>query len=70
MTKMNTVNDTVHVIQQQVNEISNKQSEVDRRLKIVEYKSIDAEARSRSLKLIFRGFPEEKGEDCDSKIAD
>jgi hypothetical protein len=70
MTKMNAVNDTVHVIQQQVHEIENKQSEVERRLKTVEYKSIDAEARSRSLNLIFRGFPEEKGEDCDSKIAD
>lgn len=34
------------------------------RMKLLEYKSIDIEARSRRNNLLFRGFPEARDEDC------
>ena len=41
----------------------------EKRLKLLEYKSIDAEARNRRHNLILRGFPDTLGEeDCEAKV--
>ena len=53
----------------EVHEIRNQVGQNENRLKLLEYKSIDAEARHRRHNLIFRGFPDTLGEeDCDSKV--
>ena len=40
----------------------------DERITLLEYKSMDLEARSRRNNLLFKGFPEERNEDCKAKI--
>ena len=42
----------------------------DDRITLLEYKSLDMEARSRRNNLLFGGFPEEKGENCLDIISD
>ena len=39
-------------------------------LKLLAYKSIDNEARSRRRNLLFHGLAENKGEDCSAKLSD
>ena len=53
----------------QVKFIENSVYQHDVRLKLLEYKSIDLEARSRRNNLIIGGIDEMKGEDCHSIIA-
>ena len=40
----------------------------DDRLKLLEYKSIDNEARNRRNNLLFKGISEERGEDCFKQV--
>ena len=54
---MNTLNGRV----QKVETVMNSYNE---RRKLLEYKSIDIEARSRRNNLLFRGFPDSRDEDC------
>ena len=44
----------------------NQQSATVDQLKLLQYKSIDIEARSRRNNLLFRGIPEVNGEDDDA----
>ena len=52
-----------------VNSLKSSMHDHDRRLKRLEYKSIDLEARSRRNNLLFGGISEQKGEDAHSRIA-
>jgi hypothetical protein len=52
-----------------VHGLENQMSEHHSRLTLLEYKSLDLEARSRRNNLIFGGLPEIKDEDCHSTIA-
>lgn len=56
-------------IHTKVQNIESSLSEQDRRIKLLEYKSIDLEARSRRNNLIFGGIPEDKDENCGQKLA-
>ena len=51
-----------------VNQLERSISTQDKRLKLLEYKSIDIEARGRRNNLIFGGFDESRDEDCAVKI--
>lgn len=53
-----------------VDTIENTICDYDLRMKLLEYKSIDIEARSRRNNLIFGGIPEQRDENCVSRIAD
>jgi hypothetical protein len=53
-----------------VHSLETQMSEHNFRLSLLEYKSLDLEARSRRNNLIFGGIPEGKNEDCHNKIAD
>ena len=56
-------------VESDVHEIKKHADQTDTRLKLLEYKSIDAEARNHRHILIFRGFPEILGEeDCETKV--
>lgn len=55
------INDKVQNLEQHVNN-------VDARVLLLEYKSIDLEARSRRKNLIFSGFSEARDEDCAQKL--
>ena len=56
-------------VENEVHEIRNQVGQNENRLKLLEYKSIDAEARHRRHILIFRGFPDTLGEeDCEAKV--
>lgn len=57
-------------LQNKVKNIENELSEHDFRLKTLEYKSIDLEARSRRNNLIFGGISERKNEDCFTRVAE
>lgn len=48
--------------------IESRLTEYDRRLLLLEYKSIYLDARGRRKNLVFVGFTEERGEDCKLKI--
>ena len=50
-------------IEQSVRDLQDQSSDTQAQLKLLRYKSIDSEARSRRSNLIFRGIPEEVGED-------
>lgn len=56
-------------VREQVEHISKSMDQHDYRLKLLEYKSVDLEARSRRKNLIFGGHSEEGSEDCSRKIA-
>ena len=51
-----------------VDDLEESMTSVNTRMLLLEYKSIDVEARSRRNNLIFNGFPEEYSEDCHSKV--
>lgn len=51
-------------IHNRVNDLESHTSEPSSRLMLLEYKSIDLEARSRRNNLIFGGLPEDKNENC------
>ena len=63
------MNSKVHAIEDNVHALISVSVQSERRIKLLEYKSIDQEARSRRNNLIFRGFPEVLGnDDCDAII--
>lgn len=43
-------------------------TDIDKRLLLLEYKSLDLESRSRRKNLIFTGFKEERNENCNAKV--
>jgi hypothetical protein len=70
---MNTIGQKVEDclnIYRQVQNVETKMSEHEFRIKLLEYKSIDLEERSRRNNLIFGGIPESKDENCFQVISD
>ena len=68
MVSLGSVNARVTDLEQDVQYLFAQKAESDTRIKYLEYKSIDLEARSRRNNLIFRGHPELVGEeDSDSE---
>ena len=61
---MNDKVDECLVLNKNIRIIENTLSDHDRRLKLLEYKSIDLEASSRRNNLIFSGIPEQMDENC------
>ena len=57
------VNSRVQDVEDNVHELMSSSAQVERRLKLVEYRSLDQEARSRRNNLIFRGHLEIVGHD-------
>ncbi|KAH3727987.1 hypothetical protein DPMN_053933 [Dreissena polymorpha] len=55
-------------LQNKLSVVEFKISDHDHRLKLLEYKSIDLEARCRRNYLLISGIPEEKDEDCLQQI--
>lgn len=56
-------------VETKVSELGNKMNHTDQRVRLLEYKSIDAEVRSRRNNLIFRGIVENSiNEDCESLV--
>lgn len=68
MSKIDSKIDLCLQLHNKVDAIDSKLSEQDARLSLLEYKSIDQEARSRRKKLVFYGFAEEQFENCSLKI--
>ena len=69
MTSFGSRNARVNKLEGDVHSLLSLSEESDRRLKLLEYKSIDTEARSRRHNLIFRGQPEVVGDDdCEAII--
>ena len=69
MTSFGSTNARVNKLEGDVHSLLSLSEESDRRLKLLEYKSIDTEARSRRHNLIFRGHPEVVGDDdCEAII--
>ena len=58
MAKVGTLDSRVTSVEHHVNHLLQDRNDTNLRLKVLEYKSIDAEARSRRNNLIFRGIPE------------
>lgn len=58
MSKVDNVDIRVQQVERQVNQLQNEHVGNKKRMKILEYKSIDAEARARRNNLIFRGIAE------------
>ena len=56
--------DTCLSMKDSINRIENKLETYDSRLLLLEYKSLDLEARSRRRNLLFTGFPENRNENC------
>ena len=54
----------------QINHMSARMNGHEQLLKLIAYKSIDSEARSRRRNLIFHGLAEMKYEDCSAKLGD
>ena len=61
---MNDKVDECLVLNKNIRITENTLSDHDRRLKLLEYKSIDLEARSTRNNLIFSGIPEQRDENC------
>ena len=55
---MNTLNTRVQNLEEKVNDIQVNNASISNRLDVLEYQSINLEARSRRLNLLFRGIPE------------
>ena len=69
MTNVGSFHGRLGRVENEVHEIRNHVDQNENRLKLLEYKSIDAEARNRRHNLIFRGFPDTLGEeDCETKV--
>ena len=69
MTNVGSVHGRIGQVENKVNDIHNRVSQNVSRIKLLEYKSIDAETRSRRHNLLFRGFDEITGEeDCESRV--
>lgn len=69
MSNVNNIDGRVHKVEQHVSDLRCEQNEHKRRLLLLEYKSIDSEARARRNNLIFRGVPEVLiNENCDEII--
>ena len=56
--------DSINILNGRVQKVETVMNSYNERLKLLEYKSIDIEARSRRNNLLFRGFPESRDEDC------
>ena len=67
---MATITQNLTTVQTQVMCIENQTSEQNRFLKVLAYKSIDIEARSRRKNLLFHGLNEHKSEDCYQVLRD
>ena len=50
-------------VEQSVRDLQNQATDSHDKVKLLQYKSIDSEARSRHSNLVFRGLTEEVGED-------
>ena len=64
---------TAHSVNQassQINHMNTRLNGHEQFLKLLAYKSIDNEARSRRRNLLFHGLAENKGEDCSAKLSD
>lgn len=69
ITGFGSLNARVHSLEDNVHSIIALNVESERRLKLLEYRSIDLEARSRRCNLIFRGHPEViNNDDCEAII--
>ena len=69
MTNVGSVHGRIGQVENKVNDIHNQVSQNVSRMKLLEYKSIDAETRSRRHNFLFRGFNEINGEeDCESRV--
>ena len=69
MTNVGSFHGRLGQVESEVHELRNNVGQNENRLKLLEYKSIDAEARNRRHNLIFRGFPDTLGEeDCEAKV--
>ena len=56
--------DSINRLNGRIQRVETVVSSYNDRLKLLEYKSIDIEARSRRNNLLFRGIPESRNEDC------
>ena len=56
--------DSINILNGRVQKVETVMNSYNERLKLLEYKSIDIEARSRRNNLLFRGFLESRDEDC------
>ena len=56
--------DTIIRLNGRLNRVETVMTSYNDRMKLLEYKSIDLEARSRRNNLLFRGLPERRDEDC------
>ena len=71
MSGVGSMNARVTTAENNISDINNQMSVNENRLKLLEYKSIDAEARSRRNNLIFRGLsesPDPQSENCEERI--
>ena len=69
MTGFGSLTSRVHSLEDNVHSIIALNVESERRIKLLEYRSIDLEARSRRCNLIFRGHPEAiNNDDCEAII--
>jgi len=64
LTSVHSMNERLDNCEENVATLLNETSDANTRIKVLEYHSIDNEARSRRLNLIFRGLPEKKDENC------
>ena len=69
MTNVGSVHGRISQVENKVNDIHNQVSQNVSRLKLLEYKSIDAETKSQRHNLLLRGFNEINGEeDCECRV--
>lgn len=69
MSSVGSQNARLNAVETKVSELGNKMSRTDQRVRLLEYKSIDAEVRSRRNNLVFRGIVENNiNEDCESLV--
>ena len=65
LTEIGSLHGRVHNVERKVETLESSYMDQNERLKLVEYKSIDMEARSRRYNLICRGHPENvENDDC------
>ena len=69
MSSVGSQNARLSVVETKVSVLDNTMNQTDQRVRLLEYKSIDAEVRSRRNNLIFRGVVENNiNEDCESLV--